>query len=135
MLDHVEAFKVALTVVGLDGHFVDVPDGSARPYVLLWTGSGRAPTEDAVAPGTDFEDTLGVTAVADTPEGALVVQRRARAAFSPFAGGSDAVFGRRVWLDLYDSRAVQVDRDVTDTLTGRHPAFGVDLYHLVSVPT
>lgn len=135
MQDHIDAFKAALAAANLPAHFVDVPPRSPRPYVLLWSGTGRPPTEVAVEPGTDFEDTLGVTAVADVPDGVLAVQRRARAALAPFAEGFPAVSGRRVWLVQFDSRPVDVDRDVTDPLTGRHPAFGVDLYRLVSVPT
>lgn len=100
------------------------------PYVLLWTGTGRPPVEESVAGSTVFEDDLGVTAVAALPLGVLSVQERARAALASVP--ADVVAGRRLSLSRYDSRPVQVDRDVTYS-TG-HPAYGVDMYRLVSVP-
>lgn len=133
MIDHVAAIEAAFAAAGLVSHFVDAP-GATPPYHLLWTGSGTVPAEASVDPAGDFTDTLGVTSVAGTPKGALIAQREAREALAPFAAGSTVVAGRIVWLTLYDSRSVQVDRDVTVTSTNRHPAYAVDMYRLVSVP-
>lgn len=134
MRAHITAIGAALTSASLKSYFVEAPSQPNIPYVLLWTGSGSPPVEDSIATRGDFEATLGLTSVAGTPEGALIVQAAARAALAPFASGSTAVAGRIAWLTLEDSRAVQVDTDVTVTATGKHPAYGVDIYRLRSTP-
>lgn len=106
------------------------------PYVLLWASAG-VPVEERseCGPGGEFTDALGVTAVAGTPDGVWIVQEAVRGVLSP--GGRTTrhdVDGDVMWLALFDSRAVQIDRDVTITGTNRHPAFGVDLYRLTSTP-
>jgi len=134
MRSHVTAIRAALTTASLVNYFADAGTDPTLPYVLLWTGSGAPPIEDSIASRGDFEATLGVTSVAGTPEGVLIVQAAARTALAAFASGSTAVTGRIVWLTLEDSRAVQVDRDVPVTATGRYPAYGVDMYRLRSTP-
>lgn len=133
MIAELDAIKAAVTDAGLRVYFADAGLSPAYPYVLLWTGSGRPADEVSVARSGDFVDDLGVTCVAGTPEGVLTVQAAVRDALAPFAAGV-ATSGRLVWLSLYDSRAVQVDRDVTITSSGKHPAYGVDMYRLTSVP-
>jgi hypothetical protein len=130
----VSTIRAALTAAGLSNYFADAGSAPTLPYVLVWTGSGAPPIEDSVSPVGDFEASFGVTSVAGTPDGVLIVQAAARAALASFASGSTAVAGRVVWLTLEDSRAVQVDTDVTVTATGKHPAYGVDAYRLVSTP-
>lgn len=130
----IAAIRAALTAASLSNYFADAGTAPVYPYVLLWTGSGTAPVEDSVASRGDFEASLGVTSVAGSPDGVLIVQAAARAALASFATGSTVVAGRIVWLTLQDSRAVQIDRDVTVTATGKHPAYGVDVYRLHSTP-
>jgi hypothetical protein len=128
------ALRAALTAAGLANYFTDAGTSPTLPYVLLWTSNGTAPVEDSVATRGDFEAVLGLTSVAGTPDGVLIVQDAARAALASFAAGSTAVAGHIVWLTLEDSRAVQIDTDVTVTATGKHPAYGVDMYRLTSTP-
>jgi hypothetical protein len=132
--DTIAAIRAALTLASLTNYFADAGTSPTLPYVLVWTGSGAPPVEDSVASRGDFEASFGVTSVAGTTEGVLIVQAAARAALASFATGSTAVAGRIVWLTLEDSRAVQVDSAVTITATGKHPAYGVDMYRLRSTP-
>lgn len=125
MREHIAALRGLLTAAGLTSYYVEAPSTAPRPYVLVWSSSGRPTTEAAVSPSSDFQDVVGVTSVADTPEAVLIVQGRARAALA----GTPVVAGRLVWLTLEDSRPVTVDRDVTPPRP-----YGVDLFRLVSVP-
>lgn len=130
MLAHIAAIKALLAPVGAV-YYVDVPDAPAMPYLLLW-GSSGVPSDDVPISGADdLTDVLGVTAVAGTPEGVLIVRDRVRALLD---GAHPTVAGRVVTLQLFDSRATQVDREVTIPTTSRHPSYGVDLYRLTSVP-
>ena len=58
---------------------------------------------------------------------------QARALLTPTGVGSLTVTGRTVTLEHVEARAVQIDRDVTIPDTNRHPAYGVDLFRLVSI--
>lgn len=130
MLAHITAIKALLAPVGAV-YYVDVPDAPALPYVLLW-GSSGVPSDDVPISGADdLTDLLGVTAVAGTPDGVLIVRSRVRTLLD---GAHPIVAGRLVTLRLFDSRPTQVDREVTIPNTNRHPAYGVDLYRLTSVP-
>lgn len=134
MNEAIAAIRAALTAAGVTNYYVDVPSSRTYPYALVWSSAGRGDIEAAVAESSAFSDDVGVTVVAASPEGVLSVAGRVRAALAPFEAGSVAVAGRVTWLNHYDSRPVQVDRDVTITATNRHPAFGVDMYRLVSTP-
>lgn len=112
-------------------HLVAAPDTARPPYMLVWSSAGRpSPEADAAGMSAGIDDTVGVTCVAGTPDGALIVADDARLALA----GGVTVPGRLVWLSLSDSRPVQVDRDVTFAGTDTHPAYVVDLYRLQSTP-
>ena len=134
MDETVAAIKAALTAAGVTNYYVDAPSSRTYPYALVWSSAGRPDIEPALVESSAFSDDLGVTVVAASPEGVLSVGERVRAALAPFDGGSGVVAGRITYLHHYDSRPVQVDRDVTITATNRHPAYGVDMYRLVSTP-
>lgn len=127
----IAAVKAALEAAALTTYYGTVPGTPTYPYVLLWSSAGSPPIEDSVATVGDFEDTLGVTSVALMGEAVLRTQEMARAALASFASGSAAVTGRITWLNLYESRPVDMDQRVTLT-GGTHPGFGVDLYRLRS---
>lgn len=135
MRSHIGTIK-ALIPAPYVPYFVDVPDAPTYPYVLLWTSAGAPGLETSLC-GTnrDLDAVLGVTHVATSPEGALIATERVRGALQP---GGDIlrlnVPGRAAWLKRFDSRDVQVDRDVTLPASNRHPAFAVDLYRLTSTP-
>jgi hypothetical protein len=135
MRAHVEALKVALATL-YPVHLIDASGVTSFPYLLLWgsfaTPGGEVGLHDAQ---TDIVDLFGVTSVAATPEGVLTVRQRVRGVLTP--GGRPGrlnVAGHAVWVRLEDSRPIDVDRDVTIPTTGRHPAFGVDMYRLTSTP-
>lgn len=131
MLAHITAIKALLAPLGYAVYYVDVPEAPTLPYVLLWGTGGVAGPERPLSGPADLTDRLGVTCVAGTPDGVLIVTGRVRGALD---GARPTVVGRSVWLNLWDARAVQVDREVTIPNTNRHPAYGVDLYALTSVP-
>lgn len=132
MKAHIDAIKALITPLGYAVHYVDVPTAPAFPYVLLWGSGGTRSGEEALCGSSDLTDRLGVTCVATTPEAALTVLNRVRGALDD---KHPTVTGRFVTLRLWDSRAVQVDRDVVMPGTNRHPAYAVDIYALTSVPT
>ena len=131
MKAHIDAVRAALATVGYKVYYVAAPASPVLPYFIVWSSAGRPALEVDVTGTTDGIDTpVGVTAVAGSPDGVLMMQGLARAALSkPLE-----VPGRIVWLSLFDSQNVQVDRDVTLPGTNAHPAYGVDLYRLQSVP-
>lgn len=136
MLAHIDAIKAALAPLGWPVHFVTVPEAPTFPYVLLWSGSGDPAAEVPVCgPMDDLEAVVGVTAVAGTPEGALIVQKAVRAALSPGDARKPLpVSGRSASLARSGGQRVQVDRDVKIPGTDTSPAFAVDLYDLHSTP-
>jgi len=112
-------------------YFGDVPEAPTYPYVLLWTSAGSL--ESNVLGGVrDLAEPLGVTMVATTPIGTLAMGPHVRDALVGFAPATSA-WRVEALRPPYDSRAVQLDRDVI--LPGRgHPAFAVDLYDLTGTP-
>lgn len=135
MIAHVAALKALLAPLGYPVHFTEAPAAPTMPYVLLWTSGGSPSLEASIVGETSTHDSsLGVTVVAGTPDGVLIVQERVRATLTPLGVGTLTVPGRLAWLRLMDSRPVAVDPAVTITATGKHPAYGVDMYRLVSTP-
>lgn len=139
MLAHVRAIKALLAPLGYDVYFGDaVKRGTGGmvvpltyPYLLLWTSAGLPGVEQAVDDvRLDIDGQVGVTAVATTADGVLIVQNRVRGVLAP--GGRAVALtvpGRAAWLRLLDSRPVDIDRAIT-----AHPAFSVDVYRLISTP-
>lgn len=134
-MDEIIAALVATLTATHPTYFVDVPDDRAFPYYLLW-GPGGAPGDDRPL-SSDLDDislVLGVTSAAASPEGVLTVQRAGRALIAPNGAGELETATWHVWLRLFDSRPVEVDRQETVDGTTLHPAFGVDLYRLTATP-
>lgn len=126
MRDHIEAIKALAAPLGYPIYYVDVPEDPKPGYVLLWSSPGGPLAEASVEPVGDFTDELGVTAVAATPLGVLDLHGKLRHVLN---GARPVVEGREVWLNLFASQRVTVDRDVTP-----HVPYGVDLYRLISTP-
>ena len=135
MRAHIDAIR-ALIPSTFTTYFVDVPTAPTYPYVLIWSSAGTPGMEQALTDErTDIDTQIGATMAAGTPEGVLIVQSAVRAVLMP--GGkpkSLTVPGRVAVLRLEDSRPIAVDRDVTIPTTNRFPAYGVDLYRLISTP-
>lgn len=129
MKEHIDAIRALLAGV-VTTYYVSVPNTPTYPYVLLWSTSGVPGFEQSVEGPGDLTDNIGATAVAATPDGVLVVRDRVRVLLD---GSHPAVAGRLTWLNLYDSLPTTLDTDVTLTGTG-HPAYGVDMYRLISTP-
>lgn len=128
----IDAIMALAATSGLATYYVDVPAAPTYPYLLIWSTSGDPGLERAVSDShADIDDLVGVTAVAGTPGGVLIVQERARAVLDL---KSPAVAGRVTSLELTESRPVQMDRDVIATSTNRNPAYGVDMYRYRSTP-
>lgn len=128
----IDALVALAQTSGLTTYYVDVPVAPTYPYLLIWSGSGGLPLERPVSDShADIDEAVGVTAVAGTPGGVLIVQERARAVLDL---KSPVVTGRVTSLELIESRPVQMDRDVIATSTNRNPAYGVDMYRYRSTP-
>jgi hypothetical protein len=136
MIAHIAAIRALLVPLGWATYYVDVPDTPALPYVLLWSSAGLPGVEQSVdGARTDIDTTVGLTAVAGTPDGVLIVQKATRGILAP--GGlpkSLTVTGRVAVLSLFDSRPIAVDPAVTVPTTNRPVSYGVDVYRLMSVP-
>lgn len=130
MKRHIDAIR-ALVPAAYTSYYVEANPLPTPPYVIIWSSAGVLPAEVPVAGSSDLTDTIGVTCVGQTPEAALIVLAAVRAALD---GSHPAVTGRATWLTLVGSQPVTIDTDVTIPNTTRHPAYGVDLYTLVSTP-
>lgn len=136
MIEHVEALRAVLEPLGYPVPFVDASGTTEYPYLLVW-GAFAVPGDEVALDDaqTDIDEPFGITSVAATPDAVLVVRRRVKEALTPGGRpGRLAVDGRAVWVRHEDARPVDVDRDVTLPHSTRHPAFGVDMYRLVSTP-
>jgi hypothetical protein len=131
VIGEIDAVRALLLGLGHEVYFVDVPDKPTYPYFLVWSSTGRMLGPALCGTQTDLDDFVGITAVGETPEAAMVVLERARAVLEDAA---PPVAGRSMHLRLFDSRPIAVDRDVTIPPANRHPSTGVDLYRLTSVP-
>lgn len=129
----IAAIRALLTTAGLTNYFIDVPEKPTYPYDLVWSGAGGLATERPVADShADVDTLIGVTHVAGTPEGVLIVQAATRAALDL---KSPVVAGRVTSLELQPgSPAIQMDRGVKIPGTNRNPAYGVDTYRYRSTP-
>ena len=126
------ALRALLEPLGYPVLFVSAPSGTSMPYLIVSTSAGSPSEETSIRSEVDhWEAFVQVRAVAQNPEsGVLRVQERVREVLCPDSLPLALdVPGRVATLVLFDSRPIDVDRDVTP-----HPAFGVDIYRLVSVP-
>lgn len=135
MLAEFAAVKAALGSLGVDVHDTEAlpvypKTALTFPYVVLWGSNGTASAE-SLAGASDLSDRLGVTVVAGAAAGVRDLTQDVRAVLD---GGEWSITGRHVETHLWDSRAIQVDTDVTIPGTNTHPAYGVDIYTLTSVP-
>ena len=138
MKAHIDALRARITTAtGYATHYVQAPDKPTFPYVLVWGPSWNAGDEPTLC-GTnaDLDALVGITAVAGTTDGVLVMQDAIRAALSPAGRMTQlTVAGRSAWLVLAPGygQSVAVDREVT-LIEGGHPAFSVEMYRLRSTP-
>lgn len=130
-----KALEAVLAPLGYKIHRWTVPTITEQYLVLSSPGYGDAVEDSICGTGDDLDVPLRVTAVAGTPDGAVIMLNRVRALLSP---GRDETRvpaeGLDVRVRFTRSEVVDVDRDVTITGTNRHPAYGVDTYRLVSQP-
>lgn len=137
MLEHLKAIRTRL--VGLNaayrGFVVTADSNTAPPYWIIEAPGldiGEDVSIDAEQAGIDSD--FRVKAVAGTSDGVFNMLDEARAILSPnLAPAPLTVAGRRAETRWVRSEFVDVDDSITLT-NGRHPAFGVDTYHLSSEP-
>lgn len=131
MRAHLEAVKALLQPLGRPVFLGDVTGEPQFPYFFLWSSAGAL--DDSTQDGRQdaIVDTFGVTGASPTYADALDLMRVSRTRLN---GATPQVAG---WstseLRLVDTRPIQIDRDVR-LPNGRFPAFGVDIYRLVSEP-
>lgn len=132
MIGELDAIRAALEALGWPVHYVDAPaHPDTFPYLVLGSTSGRMVGPALCSEPTDLDEFLRVMAVAVTPEAVLVTQAQVRAALD---NTHPPVEGRALTVRLFGSEPVAVDRDMTIAATNLHPAYGVDLYRVTSVP-
>lgn len=139
MKAHIDALRARITTAtGYVTHYVQAPDTPTFPYVLVWGPSWNAGDEPVLCGANeDLNALVGLTAVAGTPDGVLIMHDAIRGALCPAGRMSElTVAGRSAWIVLQPGygQSVQVDREVTIPATGGHPAFGVEMYRLRSTP-
>lgn len=132
MIGELDAIRDALEVLGWPVFYVDAPEKpTVLPYLVLGSSSGRMFGPALCADLTDLDDLLRVMAVHHNPEAVVLAQEQVRAVLH---NTHPPVDGRAVTVRLLGSEPVAVDRDMTIAATNRHPAYGVDVYRLTSVP-
>lgn len=130
-LAHLEAVADLIAPLGYAVYLVDVPTSPAFPYVLLWSSAGRLIADAICDEQTDLDDLLGVTNVGGSPAAAMTVAGAVR---TVLMDAEPDVDGWSSLLRLFDTRTVEVDREVTIPELGRHPSYAVDIYRYRSTP-
>lgn len=136
MRAHIQAIESVISARGYQTFFVDVPESPTYPYVVVWSDAGL-PGGDSLAGAEDvLRGRIGVTCVAVEPRAVLSMQAEVRRLVAPSARlwSRLPVPGRAAFLRLFDTRPVDVDRQVSLTSANRPPAFGVDVFELDSQP-
>lgn len=138
MLAHLDAIKARLVALNAayKGYVVAADANAAPPYFIVsapgWD-AGEDVSIDAESNGLDSD--VRVKAVAGTTAGVFTMLDAARDELSPsLAPEPLTVAGRSAELAFVRSEFVDVDDSITLT-NGKHPAFGVDTYHLSSEPS
>lgn len=132
MIGELDAIMDALLDLGWPVHYVDAPaKPDTLPYLVLGSSSGRMYGPALCADLTDLDDLLRVMVVHHNPTAVVVAQGQVRAVLH---NTHPPVAGRSVTVRLLGSEPVAVDRDMTIPVTNLHPAYGVDIYRLTSVP-
>lgn len=135
MRDHWDALKTLLAPLGYPTYMVFAPGGDLQ-YLVLSTPAWDTPDAHYLGVNSAFDTTLRVKAVAGNPEAVASMLTRVRGVLSP--GLSDVavpVPSRNVRVRYARSEFIDVDLDTVIQGTNKHPAFGVDSYHLFSEPS
>ena len=132
MIGELDAIVDTLEALGWPVHVVDAPEHPTDlPYLVVGATSGRLFGPALCADLTDLDDLVRVMVVHHNPQAVILAHESVRAVLH---NTHPAVAGRSVTVRLFGSEPVAVDRDMTIATTNRHPAYGVDLYRLTSVP-
>ena len=107
------------------------PPGWRLPYLCVEAPSwGADPTPCMCGSQHTMATDIRIRAAAGTPDGVHTILAAARHALP----GPLTVPGRLAELNFARSEYIGVDTDATIPDTNRHPAYGVDTYHLTSIP-
>lgn len=134
VIGELAAITTLLGPLGLPIFDTDATGATGYPRIVLWTSTGRMAGATLDDVRGDVEGMVGVKVTAATPAAVRIHAAAVRAALTPTGLRDLTVTGRRARLEHFDSRAVQVDRDVTIPGTNTHPAFADELFWLVSTP-
>lgn len=143
MREHLRALADVLEPLGYPVHLFyahplgdDAGEVPLVPYLVLRSGWGRPDDMPVCGETEDLDTTVLVTAAATTAEGAGVVLGRVRALLSPSMQRTTIPMLERAASVRWLRSEIEptVDRDVRLPNSNRHPGFGVDSYHLHSVP-
>lgn len=133
MTSHILALEALLTEAGWSVHVGDVLERDpALPYVMIQARPGTGLAVNLASDQVETDEAVNVTVVSDTPLNCL---HEVAAVRRVLHGAVLDVLGRACFpLRLDDSQPVLVDREVTLTATGTHPAYTVDTWRVTSTP-
>lgn len=143
MRQHLNAIKAELVPLGYPVHLYyanSLTDDPAVvppvPYLVLRGAWDRPEDMPVCGESDDLDTTVLLTAAATTAEGAGVVLDRARGVLSPSMQRTPVPMLDRAASVRWLRNEVEptVDRDLRLPNSNRHPGYGVDSYHLHSVP-
>lgn len=133
MAEHLLALEALLAGQGWSVHIGDVLEREpALPYVMVQARPGTGLAVNVASEQVETDEAVNVTVVSDTPLNCLQDTAAVRRVLH---GAVLDVPGRLCFpLRLDDSQPVLVDREVTLTATGTHPAYTVDTWRVTSTP-
>lgn len=137
MIAELGALTTALASLSYPVYVVWVPSPVPAQYVVLGGRGWESPDDLPLCSTSGTLDTdVRIKAVTGTPEGVFTMLARIRGVLSPnLTETTLPLTGRSVSIRFVRSEFVDVDTDTTITGTNRHPAFGVDTYHITSQPS
>lgn len=130
------AIQTKLQALGVPSFLGDA-SGALPPFTVVWGSPGLRDSDESAAGSCGaFSAPFGVTCTGQDTRAALDLARLVRELLWPDQAPAvvEGVSDRHVTVDLYDARAVQVDRTVTLTTTNTHPAYVVLLGDIHSQP-
>lgn len=124
------AILKVLREAGINAYELEVSDANpSYPYAII-SGDFGIPDTPALGAWEAIDATVSLTLVHNTPNNLRVFTAKVRDLLS----GGLTIAGWATNLDLYRVSPALVDRSVTITETGRHPAYTVETWRIRATP-
>lgn len=137
MRAHIDAFMAALSSLGYQRYFVDVPSEPTLPYFLVEMATPSGDGDDLPLCGTaqNVEMTVRLKSIAAVPLGSLSLSGMARDTLTPTRRTEPlTVPSRLAWVSYVRHEADFVTRQVVLAETNRVVSVSVDTYRIQSTP-